>query len=127
MRLFVALGLRFVFAKTHNIKGVRVGGKLLSLIIKKLILLDPIWQQETTRHLIEKSTESISSKIHMYHNKENLKWNTHKRLLENELSKTIGVTSKPKTFWQHHILLETVHKLQMRATRLISFANYHAH
>ena len=84
----------------------------------------------------------------------NLKWNTHVRLLENKISKTIGVISKVKnTLATPHLKilyrsliepylnycsivwanpekvtsLETLHKLQKRATRLILFANYRAH
>ena len=84
----------------------------------------------------------------------NLKWTTHIRLLENKISKTLGVINKAKNIlatphlkilyrsliepylnycsivWanpEKTTVLETLHKLQKRATRLILFASYRAH
>ena len=84
----------------------------------------------------------------------NLKWNTHIRLLQNKISKTVGILSRVKntlttahlkTLYQSLVepylnyccivwaspvkttMLETLHKLQKRSVRIILYANYQAH
>jgi len=84
----------------------------------------------------------------------NLKWNTHIALLKNKISKTIGILCKVKNvlgtahlkvlyqsliepylnycciIWaspETNVNLESLHKLQKQATRIILFANYRAH
>lgn len=84
----------------------------------------------------------------------NLKWDTHIGLLQNKISKSIGIMSKAKHFlatahlkilylsliepylryccivWaspEKSTILEKLHKLQKRAIRIVLFAHYRAH
>ena len=84
----------------------------------------------------------------------NLKWHAHIQLIQNKISKTVGILNKIKhvlstshlrllyqsliepylnygcIIWgspQKNTLLERLHKLQKRAARIITYANFKAH